>query len=120
MYKFEEGNKTVRNLETGQKGIHSGVWLWRGYRKWLAEGNTTESYQNAEEEAAEAEEKERLALIEQRLADIEAEKVVSGLRDISIQEAIAWIRSEIEGATTLEELKVANFKIWKKALPYIL
>lgn len=120
MYKFEEGNKTVRNLKTGQSGIHKGVWLWRGYQKWLAEGNVTEPFQTSEEEATEAEENERLAAIEKRIADIEAEKVVSGLRDISIQEAMAWVRAEIEGAKTLDELKAANFKIWKKAIPHIL
>lgn len=120
MYKFEEGDKTVRNLETGQTNINSKVWLWRRYQKWLEEGNVTEPYQTPEEEMAEAIENEKLALIEKRVADIEAEKVVSGLRDISIQEATAWIRKEIEEATTLEELKAANFKIWKKTLPHIL
>lgn len=120
MYKFEEGNKTVKNLETGQANINHKVWLWRGYQKWLEEGNVTEPYQTPEEEVVEAEENERLALIEKRVADIEAEKVVSGLRDISIQEATVWVWKEIEEATTLEELKVANFKIWKKSLPYIL
>lgn len=119
-YKFEKENKTVRDLETGQTNINPKVWLWREYKNWLEKGNVTEPYKTQEEEIAEAEENERLALIEQRISDIEDEKIVSGLWDISIQEAMAWIQAEIEGAKTLEELKAANFKIWKKALPYIL
>jgi hypothetical protein len=101
MYKFNrEGN--VDNLTTGQMGIHPGVWLWRVYQEWLAEGNVTEPYQTAEEAEAEAVriiETERLAA---RRLTIESAINDGGLRQYSLVQAEDWINEKVNTPESLE------------------
>ena len=118
-YKFDK-NGNVDNLETGQRGISPRVWLWRGYQEWLDEGNITEPYQTPEEVAEEEAQNQKIASLEIRIQEIESEKVVSGLKEISIVEARQWVKNQFAGAETQEEINAVNEKIWLKVLPYIL
>lgn len=121
MYKFQNEEKTVvQNIESGQSGIHQGCWLWRGYEKWISEGGKTIPFQTKEEKEAEQALKQELKLKEERKAEIEAEKLNSGLKDVALQEARQMVETIIGAATTIEELKTANIEIWKKVLPHII
>lgn len=52
-YKFADKEHTVINdLEKGLCGIHPGVWHWKEYQEWLAEGNVTEPFETEADKQA--------------------------------------------------------------------
>lgn len=120
MYKFaDKEHKTVTNLTTGHTCIHPGVWLWRGYEKWVEEGGVTEPFDTRTPQkiaAAEA----KVAQAKQRKEEIEVQREVAGLRVLTVAQAEAWIDSKIDTASTTAAKIEAIKLIFKKMLPYLL
>lgn len=70
----------------------------------------------AERLAREAEEAEDKL----RNDEIEVAKETAGLKSVSIVQANSWVDAQLNGASTVEELKLATRKVLKKMIPYML
>lgn len=77
--------------------------------QWAAEVAAREAIQDAE-----------LAELQARLDEIETAQNSTGLRNITVSQAQAWINGKMHSSTTVADVKEAIREILLKIVPYIL
>lgn len=55
-----------------------------------------------------------------RTSEIEDAQVAAGLKEVSVNQAEDWIDGQLDGATTIAQLRETTRTILKKMVPYIL
>ena len=119
-YKFSNPEHTkVKNLTSGVTGIYPGVYQWQEYRQWVEAGGITETFDTRTPEEIAAQEQIVTAVV-QRLNEIEAAKIESGIDKYTPEQVRNYISNEIDKAGTMVEVKAAVKGILIKMAIYIL
>ena len=86
---------------------------WRIYLKWLNAGNAPDpEYTQSEQDDIDAE--------NLRVSEINAEQSGGGLKNVTVSQAKSYIDSQIDGASSISEVKTAIKSILKKMVVHII